>query len=206
MRTSPLSRTSRHRQGLTLIELVAALVLLSVLMVALTGIIPRFANRHDDATATHQTALERTARRLLDRLAQDFAAAQTASIENTTLSLRGIVSPTAVGRDSNTNQIVRYAVEHRANRQCLIRSQHGQAELLCCGEFRLDIRSFADDDTAVEVSTLDASAINAGTAEVPLASWLDLALRDHSGVLLAETSVIREPASASLLQVYEERR
>jgi prepilin-type N-terminal cleavage/methylation domain-containing protein len=165
MIASQHSRLRHRRQGFTLIELVAALVLLSVLMVALTGLIPRFTDRQDDAAATARAALQHTARILLDRLAGDLSAAESATLANTTLTVRGTVSPAAAPAASGMIDDVRYAVEQRANRHCLFRTQHGQTDLLCCGEFRLDIRSFADDGTVVELVALDASAAHAGTAE-----------------------------------------
>lgn len=204
MRTDLHAHNIHTWHGFTLIELVAALVLLSVLMVALTGLIPRFTHRPDDATVQARTERQRTARILLDRIAADFSAAESALLENTTL--RVAVSPAAAATVPGTTDEVRYAVEDRANRHCFVRTQHGQAELLCCGDFRLDIQSFADDGTASALVALNPGAANTATAVVPLASWLELALRGASGEILAQTSVIREPASSALLQVYEERR
>lgn len=206
MRSSLPVQVGYRRPGFTLIELVASLVLLSVLMMALAGLIPRFTQRPDDHAAQARAQLQHTARIVLDRLARDFSAAESATLQNTTLTLHVAVSPAATATDSGMATGVRYAVEDRANRHCVVRTQHGQSELLCCGEFRLGIRSFADDGTALELSGLNSGAASAGTAEIPLASWLELALTDGDGNLLAQTAVIREPASAALLQVYEERR
>jgi len=206
VRTSLYLDDGDRRLAFTLIELVAALVLLSVLMVALTGLIPRFTQRPDDAAAQARSELQHTARMLVDRLARDLSAAESAVLDHRALALRIPQTTPPVGRDTGTSDVVRYAVEERAQRPCVVRVELGQTELLCCGAFRLEIQSLADDGTSSAISALDAGAAPTGTTEIPLASWLELAVTDGSGNLLARTSVIREPASSALLQVYEERR
>ena len=112
------------RRGLTLIELSACLVLLSILMVAITGVISRFTARAQDRTALDEAVVRRSAQQALSRIARDLESAEAVIASQATLQLVPDVECVPTLDDAAPqSDVIGYSVTRLGERMCLMRSE-----------------------------------------------------------------------------------
>ncbi len=185
-------KTGDHR-GLTLIELVAALVLLSVLLTALTGLLPRFAARAADRQAALQLHDLHWTRVAIERLADDLMNAEVAEIDGRQLKLTGRLERDPVSRlMTDTEGACSYRMISQPGRTLLVREQNGVRTLLGAGRITLTIQSLQRDgkvSTPVILSGLPSGPEQ--TQPLELAPRMRIALLDDTGQPLASTDLIR---------------
>lgn len=145
MRLRRHSVRSITRTGLTLIELIAAITLLSVLMTALLGLVPRFVDRAHSSSI--ETTLDHAWQRLcLEQVAIDYGNAHTVTVDRETLKLEG-----QLGRDPKTGQmndrpdVVVYRWRPVGERFAVIREQGDNKRLICCGNVSLQMELKEDE-------------------------------------------------------------
>lgn len=195
------------RRGLTLIELSACLVLLSILMVAITGVISRFTARAQDRTALDEAVVRRSAQQALSRIARDLESAEAVIASQATLQLVPDVECVPTLDDAAPqSDVIGYSVTRLGERMCLMRSESGRRELLFGGEFRLVLQPRADDGSDLEPIVLGNLAESTVPVERRLNGWNELALLGPTGAVLARTTVVREPVPIDVLEVFEATR
>lgn len=204
MKTRHRSVTRAARRGLSLIELSACLVLLSILLVAITGVIPRFTARAQDRTALDEAVHRRAAQQALNRIARDLVSAEAVIANQTVLRLIPDIEcvPVLDDADPRSSTVVD-TLSRLEDRTYLMRHESGRRELLFGGAFRLTIQPAADDGTGLEPIVLGNPTEITEPTERRLPGWTELTLLGPTGAVLARTTVVREPVPVDVLEVFE---
>ncbi len=190
-----------RRRGLTLIELIAALVLLGVLLTALTGLIPKFSARAIDRDGWSEAMNRNWSRVALERLADDLVNARSANVGPDMLQLTGTLARDAsTGWMTDRDDTCTYRIIPWEGQNLLIREQAESKELLGYGHVSLTVEPPGDQTAGEPLMRLPAQEQTPKTMTMDLPPQLRVSIQTEEGETLASVLVVRQSIGGKSLQ------
>ena len=185
-----------HARGLTLVELLAALALTSLLMAGLTGVL-RCLQTHR-ATLESERRFEPWQEQFLDTLCWDLENSRRMLVKGAECRLEGfagrdflshvathelariVYHPVKIGRH---DWLVRREV-HPADRT----NRNARSELVCCGAVRLEVTNGLEEPAPLPSSSIDARNTDESppASSAPIPRRARIVLRDKEGTVLLD--------------------
>jgi len=184
-----------RRFGLTLIELMATLVLLSVLLAVLSGLVPAFAKKTVQHQASNESLSREAFQAVAERVAADLINAESASVEGGCLTMTGWFGRNEkTGRATDRIHHCQYCIAGgEEDSMLLIRHRGDKRELLLYGSFDLVIETIEPqaDRSRFEL-TLTRHGLSSATQSLPLSSSLCVSIRSANGERIASAPAIEQ--------------
>lgn len=189
-----LHLNSIGRRGLTLIELMASVLLLSILMAALSGIIPRFVRQGIQAEQRRQEN-DHWMFATLQRMVDDLGNAEKGFVSENHLHLIGrLHRDPATGQMTDQDASVSYWLQTWGQRTLILVRSGDQTSLLGCGDVQLILEHLTDNEEVAGVRLAAAPARVDQLHPFLFSPAMRMSLVASTGEILQARVVVRQPS------------